>query len=73
MSALKWIVPLAAVAALSACSERPQVVNYSAGHYSGKPDSRPWESAAYGGDKAAWQSDMRARAHKQTEIGRMPE
>ncbi|MCB1964018.1 MAG: hypothetical protein KDF24_12785 [Rhodocyclaceae bacterium] len=73
MNALKWMLPLMAAAALSACSEQPQVVSYEAGHYSGKPDSRPWESAAYGGDKAAWQSDMRARARKQTEIGRMPE
>jgi hypothetical protein len=66
-----WIGALVMGALLSACSEQPQVVEYKAGSYSGKPDTRPWESDAYKGDKAMYQSDLRARAHKQTEIGRM--
>lgn len=73
MSVLRTIVPLcAAVALLAACSEEPQVVRYEAGEYQGKSDTRPWESAAYNGDKARWESDMRARIGKQNELGRMP-
>ena len=71
MSTIKWMVALVAAAALVGCSEKAQVVEYKAGTYSGKPDTRPYESAKYGGDKAMYQSDIRARGHKQTEIGRM--
>ena len=72
MNAMRTVILIGAALALAACSEAPQVTHYKAGTYSGKPDTRPWESAAYGGDKARWESDMRARARKQTEIGRMP-
>ena len=71
MNALRWMMVLMASALLAGCSEKAQVVEYKAGTYSGKPDTRPYESAKYGGDKATYESDMRARAHKQTEIGRM--
>ena len=72
MSARRTLALLGAALVLAACGEAPQVVQYADGAYAGKPDTRPWESAAYGGDKARWESDMRARARKQTEIGRMP-
>jgi len=71
MNAIKWMGALMAAAALVGCSEKAQVVEYKAGTYSGKPDTRPYESAKYNGDKAMFQSDIRARGHKQTEIGRM--
>jgi uncharacterized lipoprotein YehR (DUF1307 family) len=71
MATIKWLVALVAAAALVGCTEKAQVVEYKAGTYSGKPDTRPYESAKYGGDKAMYQSDIRARGHKQTEIGRM--
>jgi hypothetical protein len=73
MSTIKWMTALVAAAALVGCSEKAQVVEYKAGTYSGKPDTRPYESAKYSGDKAMYQSDLRARGHKQTEIGRMAE
>lgn len=57
----------------AACSESPQVIRYEAGKYQGKADARPWESAAYGGDKARWESDIRARSDKQNELKRIPE
>ena len=72
MSRIRLSAVLAAASLLAACGEAPQVVEYANGSYAGKADTRPWESAAYGGDKARWESDMRARARKQTEIGRMP-
>ncbi len=72
MSALRVIAPLFAAALLAGCGEEPQVVHYEDGEYQGKADSRPWESAAYGGDKARWESDMRARIGHQNELRRMP-
>jgi hypothetical protein len=71
-SAHVMLLCLAAVAA-AGCGESPQVVQYEAGKYQGKADAQPWESAAYGGDKARWESDIRARTSKQSELGRIPE
>jgi hypothetical protein len=62
-----------ATAMLAACGESPQVVRYHAGKYQGKADARPWESATYNGDKARWESDIRARSDGQTELKRIPE
>jgi uncharacterized lipoprotein len=62
-----------AVGLLAACGESPQVIQYEAGKYQGKADARPWESAAYGGDKARWESDIRARSAGQTELHRIPQ
>lgn len=62
-----------AAVALAACGESPQVIQYKAGKYQGKPDTRPWESATYGGDKTRWESDIRARSDKQTELKRIPQ
>jgi len=67
------LLPLAAAALLAACGESPQVIRYEAGKYQGKADARPWESAAYGGDKARWESDIRARSGGQNELRRIPE
>jgi hypothetical protein len=58
---------------LAACGESPQVIRYQAGKYQGKADTRPWESATYNGDKARWESDIRARTDGQTELKRVPE
>ncbi|WP_227815191.1 hypothetical protein [Nitrogeniibacter aestuarii] len=71
MSKHTVMLALVAAFAVAGCGEKTQVVEYKAGTYSGKPDTRPWESSAYNGDKAMWESDMRARAHKQTELGRI--
>lgn len=66
------ILCCAAAGLLAACGESPQVIEYKAGQYQGKADTPPWESAAYGGDKARWESDLRARVGKQNELQRMP-
>ena len=63
---------LAAAFALSACSERPQTAQTR------KSDTKPWEASqsAYmasgfkGGDKTAWETQMRQRAQGQNEHSR---
>lgn len=57
-------------ASLAGCGEKPQVVVYKQGQYQGKADTRPWEAAAFKGDKAAWESAMRQRAQYQNEYQR---
>lgn len=70
-TAVAALLGLAALG-LAGCGERTQVVQYKAGYYQGKADTRPWEGGEYAGDKARWESDMRARVSRQNEIGRMP-
>lgn len=73
MNASRLILLCLAAGLLTACGESNQVVQYKAGEYRGKTDTRPWESAAYNGDKARWESDIRARTEGQTELKRIPE
>jgi uncharacterized lipoprotein len=58
---------------LAGCKESPQVLDKKAGEYQGKVDTRPWEGPAYKGDKAAWESDLRARSGNQNELRRVPD
>jgi hypothetical protein len=55
---------------LSACGETSQVPVYKDGKYSGKADTRPWESAEFKGDKAAWEAALKNRARGQNEYNR---
>lgn len=55
---------------LAGCSEPPQVTVYEQGSYQGKADTRPWEEAAFKGDKAAWEAALRNRARGQNEYNR---
>jgi hypothetical protein len=43
-------------------------VQESAGRYQGKADAKPWETV--GKDKAAWESQIKARAQNQNEYTR---
>lgn len=56
--------------ALAGCGERPQVVEYKQGTYSGKPDNPPWDGARFGGNKQAWESAVNNRAQAQNEYKR---
>ena len=56
---------------LSACGERPQVVEYKQGTYSGKPDTPPWDNARFSGNKQAWESAVNERAQSQNEYKRI--
>lgn len=56
---------------LSACGERPQIVDYKAGKYQGKSDTRPWDGPAFKGDKVAWENALRNRNQSQNEYKRV--
>ena len=66
------ILLMAALAfGLAACGgDRDQVVAYKQGKYQGKADNQPWSNAPYGGDKAKWEGDLKARAQQQDESRR---
>ena len=72
-------VALALATGLSACGESEQVVVYKQGKYQGKPDGKAWENDPLGydsakwtkGDKASWESQIKARANGQNEAKRI--
>lgn len=72
MNQLIKSVALAATVAfgLSACGESPQVVQYKAGNYQGKSDTRPWEGGQFAGNKPAWENALNNRAQNQNEYKR---
>jgi hypothetical protein len=55
---------------LSACGERPQVVNYKQGAYQGKPDTPPYANAPYNNNKDEWERAIRTRMQSQNEYKR---
>lgn len=55
---------------LAACGDRDRAVVYKQGKYQGKADSQPWSNPPYGGDKAKWEGDLRARNLQQDESRR---
>jgi hypothetical protein len=65
------LLPAAVAFALSACGEYPQTVVYKQGEYQGKTDARPYDNAAYNGDRAKWENDIRARGQHQNEYKRV--
>ena len=72
MRSIVVIVGAGAVAlALSACGERPQVVNYKQGTYQGKPDTQPWTNAPYNGDRKQWDDAINTRNQAQNEYKRI--
>lgn len=62
---------LVAAMSLSACGDKEGVVVYKQGSYSGKTDGKPWENAAFAGDKAKWEGSIRARGQAQNESKRV--
>ena len=58
---------LIAAGLLAACGEKTQTV----GDYRSKVDAKPYE-ANFGGDKAKWESTLRARNQNQNEYKRVP-
>lgn len=61
----------ALAAGLSGCGEQQDVVVYKQGKYQGKPDTRPYENAAYSSDKAKWETAIKARNQYQNEYRRV--
>lgn len=68
-----WISALLSLAlfGLNACGEQEPVIVYKQANYQGKTDSKPWENAAFTGDKAKWEGAVRARAQNQNESKRI--
>jgi hypothetical protein len=62
---------VAAAVGLAGCGESNQVVVYKQGKYQGKPDSKPWDSPEFGGEKARWETAIKARNLNQNEYRRM--
>lgn len=65
------VAMLTAAVGLSACGDKEGVVVYKQGSYSGKTDGKPWENAAFAGDKAKWENSIRARGQAQNESKRV--
>lgn len=61
---------LAMALSLAACGER-KVQVYEAGVYKGAPLTQPWDTPAYGGQKAAWERGIQERALNQNDYWRM--
>ncbi len=61
---------LALALGLTACSERPQVVNYKQGTYQGKPDERPYDGGQFNGNQQEWERAIRSRNQYQNEYKR---
>ena len=56
--------------ALSACGERPQVIEYKQGTYQGKPDQPPYAAAPWNGNKTEWNTAITTRNQYQNEYKR---
>jgi len=83
ISARKFVIAgaaLIAVAAMTGCGEKEQVVVYHQGKYQGKPDTKPWEndpgtslyttSKWKAGDKSGWETALKSRNENQNEYTR---
>ena len=83
ISARKLVIAgaaLIAVAAMTGCGEKEQVVVYHQGKYQGKPDTKPWEndpgtslyttSKWKAGDKSGWETALKSRNQNQNEYTR---
>jgi hypothetical protein len=60
-----------AVFAFAGCGELSQSVQYSGGKYAGKPDTPAWKGEQFGGDRAQWEREIKARNLRQSEYTRM--
>lgn len=71
---MKKLMLAASVAAIAmvtgGCGEKQGAMVYKQGQYQGKPDTRPWESPQFKGDKTAWEKAVKARNNGQNEYTR---
>jgi hypothetical protein len=65
------VAAVAAAVGLAGCGESNQVVVYKQGKYQGKADSKPWDSPEFGGEKARWETAIKARNLNQNEYRRI--
>jgi hypothetical protein len=64
------VVVATAAAGLAACGEQHSTPIQKTGRYQGKPDTRPWDSPEWGGDRARWEREIEARTTNQNEYVR---
>lgn len=66
------MIAIASTLLLVGCSEPDQSATYNETDrsYSGKTDSRPWESPPFDGDRATWERELAQRAANQSEYSR---
>jgi hypothetical protein len=69
--AIAVVAGVALAAALAACGERPQVVNYKQGTYQGKPDQKAYDTAPWNGNKRDWELALANRNQSQNEYKRI--
>jgi major membrane immunogen (membrane-anchored lipoprotein) len=62
-------LPLAVL--LAGCGEKAQVTVFKKGEYQGRQDTRPWDGDPFKGDKAAWETAIKARNKGQDEYVRL--
>ena len=55
---------------LAGCGERPQVIEYKQGKYQGRPDTEPYDSAQFKGNKTEWERAIKTRNQNQNEYKR---
>ena len=65
------IAAIAVSLALSACGERPQVINYKQGHYQGKPDTPAYSNPPFNGNRQQWENHIATRTQEQNEYVRL--
>jgi hypothetical protein len=53
------------------CGESQKVIVFQPGAYQGKPDTPPWDSRDFKGDKAEWERAITTRANGQNEYVRI--
>jgi hypothetical protein len=78
---LAGLAAFALAAGLGACGEAEEVVVFKQGKYQGKPDTKAWDNAPVAaelggaswtqGDRASWETAMRARQLAQHEHKRI--
>ena len=68
---LVWAVVAAPMVLLIGCGEKTQVTVFKRGEYQGRQDTRPWDGESFKGDKAAWDTTIKARNQGQDEYARL--
>ena len=78
MKGVLAVLTALAVLAIAGCGEREQVTEFKRGKYQGKPDTQPWSNAPLDyerskwtqGDRASWETQIKARQSWQSEFTR---
>ena len=56
---------------VAGCGEKSTFTVYKQGQYQGKPDSQPWNNAAFKNDQTEWEKAIKTRNLGQNEYARL--